>query len=266
MIVQKLLMLGLSGLVGIGLTAILPAQDPDGPGGPPPPPKKKADSKKKEDPGPEGDLRRAYDLLRKIKTEDGPAGRSDERLRDWTNRAAKYYRRGIQSLEDGDPRLAHEYGTVAHDLARAVDHTRNASRFDRPDPDLPSPPEGPGSEGDGAQARHDLRRAYDRIREWDNEDGDEAFFYINAARDLYSAARTDLEADRHERGGELARAAEAMTHVPEHLAHAASPPPDSPPEKKERPRPPHEKRAVKGERPDPKAKADDLPPPLPRRD
>ncbi len=42
--------------------------------------------------------------------------------------------------------------------------------------------------------------------------------YIKAARDLYSAARRDLEAGRDERAGELARAAEAMTHVPEHLA------------------------------------------------
>ena len=42
--------------------------------------------------------------------------------------------------------------------------------------------------------------------------------YVKAARDLYTAARRDLEAGRDERAGELARAAEAMTHVPEHLA------------------------------------------------
>ncbi len=47
-------------------------------------------------------------------------------------------------------------------------------------------------------------------------------FYVKAARDLYSAARRDLEAGRDERAGELARAAEAMTHVPEHLAQVAN--------------------------------------------
>jgi hypothetical protein len=41
------------------------------------------------------------------------------------------------------------------------------------------------------------------------------------ARDLYRAARRDLEAGREDRGGELARAAEAMTHVTEHLGHVA---------------------------------------------
>ena len=46
-------------------------------------------------------------------------------------------------------------------------------------------------------------------------------FYVKESRDLYNAARRDLEAGRQERGGELARSAEAMTHVAEHLAHVA---------------------------------------------
>ena len=49
----------------------------------------------------------------------------------------------------------------------------------------------------------------------------DAKFYLDAARDLYNAARRDVEAGREERAGELARAAEAMTHVPEHLSNAA---------------------------------------------
>ena len=44
---------------------------------------------------------------------------------------------------------------------------------------------------------------------------------MKAARDLYSAARRDMEAGRVERAGEMARAAEAMTHVPEHLYQVA---------------------------------------------
>ena len=115
--------------------------------------------------GPAGDLRKAYDLLRRLRADDRPAGRPEERLRDWTDRAAKLYRDGLKAFEDGDDRLAHEYGAAAHDLARAVDHARNAARFDQPDPDLPPPPDGPGPEDAGERARRDLRRAYDRIAE-----------------------------------------------------------------------------------------------------
>jgi hypothetical protein len=132
---------------------------------------------------------------------------------------------------------------------------------------LPPPPEGPGPQGDEAQARRDLRHAYDRISELDDDAGSEAKFYLDAARDLYNAARRDLQADRNERGGELAKAAEALTHVPEHLAHLASPEPEGP--KAVQPK----AKAKKGERPDPKAKKgerpdddDDLPPPLPPRE
>ena len=69
------------------------------------------------------------------------------------------------------------------------------------------------------------------------------------------AAWRDLEADRDERAGELARAAEAMTHVPEHLANAGEAP--------ERPA----ARGVLDPPPDPKAERRDrergLPPRLP---
>jgi hypothetical protein len=274
---QKLFMLAASGLLSLGLAGFMPAPSPGALDDPPPPHKKKDGPAKKDEPGPAGDLRRAYDLLRRIKSDDGPSGRSDERLRDWTERAAKFYRKAVQAHATGDPRLAHEFGTAAHDLARAVDHARNASRFDRPDPDLPPPPEGPGPEGDGERARRDLRHAYDRIQEMDGEDGPGAKFYLDAARDLYNAARRDAQADRTERSGELARAAEALTHVPEHLAHA-----EDRVAKSERPEPPKAKKkkgegpepkSKKGERPETKVKKgerpdaeDDLPPPLPRRD
>lgn len=271
---HKLLMTTISGLLSLGLFGFVPAGPPKGQDEPPPPPKKKGDPSKKGEPGPAGDLRRAYDLLRRIKTDEGPAGRSDERLRDWTDRASKLYRKGVAAQAAGDHREAHEYGVAAHDLARAVDHARNASRFDRPDPDLPAPPEGPGPEGDMARTRRDLRHAYDRIRDADDDDP-ESKFYLEAARDLYNAARRDAENDRPERAGELARAAEALTHVPEHLALADGPGPGGPKPKRERPEPPKAKKAKKGEHPEPpKAKKgkrpddekdEDLPPPLPSR-
>jgi hypothetical protein len=253
---HKLLLLAISSLVSLGVMGIMPKHSPRHDD--PPPPKKKGEPGKKEKggPGPAGDLRKAYDLLRRIKADDGPAGRPEDRLRDWTDRAAKLYRLGVKAHEDGDPRIAREYGTAAHDLARAVDHARNASRFDRADlADLPAPPGGPGPDDDMDRVRRDLQHAYDRIQEARGSDAPDAKFYLDAARDLYNAARSDAERNRVERAGELARAAEAMTHVPEHLAHAAD---RDPTPAKDEPRPPE---PPKGERPG----RNDLPPVLPPR-
>ena len=231
-------------LVGLGLASMLPAQPPPPPDGPPFAKikgKGAEKAKKKGERGPGGDLRKAYDLLRRLRADEGKAGRPEERLREWTDRAASLYREGLKAQSAVDPFRAREYGAAAHDLARAVDHARNAARFDRPDPDLPPPSDDFGLEDDRERARRDLFRAYERLEwlgTWESTPGSE--LYVKAARDLYSAARRDLEAGRTERAGELARAAEAMTHVPEHLAQVggvrgrfgsrpdAPPPPDRP--------------------------------------
>ncbi|HMB02965.1 MAG TPA: hypothetical protein VKP69_04395, partial [Isosphaeraceae bacterium] len=256
----KIFALGASSLLGISLAGFSPPPPPDD--GPPPPPKKKGEH------GPGGDLKKAYDLLRRLRSDGRTTGRSEERLRDWTERATKLYRDGLKAHEAGDPRLAHEYGAAAHDLARAIDHARNAAQYERPDPDLPPPPSGPGPEDDEARVRRDLRHAYDRIRdELDDGPGADQKFYLGAARDLYNAARRDAEAGRQERAGELARAAEAMSHVAEHLGHAADrdrpdEPPPPPDRKRERPEPKRKgfdrPEPPKRERPD----DDRLPPPL----
>jgi hypothetical protein len=264
----KILTVGASGLVGLALTALFPPPPPGD--GPPPPPK----TKKKGDRGPGGELKKAYDLLRRIKTDDRSTGRPEERFRDWTDRAAKLYRDAVRAAKNGDERQAHEYGVAAHDLARAVDHARNAALFDARDDDLPPPPGPGGPEGEDDRTRRDLRRAYDRITDLrDDGNGPDAKFYLGAARDLYNAARRDAEAGRHERAGELAKAAEALTHVPEHLARATDDRP-APPDRKDaygdEPKPkrkgerPEPKPDRKGERPDPKGERDrgDLPPPL----
>lgn len=228
---RKLWVMALSGLLGVGLAGAIPGLDAGFDDGPPPPPHEKKGEPKKGEPGPEGDLRRAYDLLRKIKAEDGVGGRADERLRGWTDRAAGLYRRGIQAHANGDRHRAHELGVAAHDLARAVDHAKNAARLDQAqaDPDLPPPPRGEGPAGDAAEARRDLRHAYDRISDADvDADDKDAKYYLDSARDLYTAARRDAEDGRNERAAELAKAAEALTHVPEHLAHAADGAPEPP--------------------------------------
>ncbi len=239
----KLLVAGASGLLSLTLLGMVPAtsQERDEP----PPPKKKDHEKKdrekkerekkehgkkgeaarkKGEPGPEGDLARAYRLLRRLRVEGQASGHSEARIREWTDRAVTYYRDGLRALREGNPQLAHEYGAIAHDLARAVDHARNAALFDRADDDLPAPPDaGPGREGHGGEARKELTKAYDRLREGDrgSDAGPKARSYREIAGELYQAARRDYEAGRTERAAELARAAEAMSHVAEHLGHAA---------------------------------------------
>jgi hypothetical protein len=264
----KLAALVTSSLVGLGLAAFFPPPSPPDDG---PPPhkakekvkkaKRKEEAKKKERPGPEGDLRRAYDLLRRLRADDPSAGRPEERLKDWTDRAAGLYRDGLKAFAGGDARLAHEYALAAHDLARAVDHARNASRFDRPDRDLPSPPD-PGDRGE--RLRHDLERVYDRIGELGRGDKrkdqaapPEASYYLKAARDLYNAARRDAEAGRNDRAGELARAAEAMTHVPDHLGRVAEADADADGRGR------GDRRGREPKRPPRDRRAGELPPPLP---
>jgi hypothetical protein len=245
----KLFALGATTLAGLALAVLQPPPPPDD--GPPPPPKAKKDQ------GPGSELRKAYDLLRRVKADGRVTGRPEERLRDWTDRAAKLYRDGVAAFGKDEMRQADEYGIAAHDLARAIELTRNAAIYDGRDDDLPPPPDSGGPGGEATRTRRDLRHAYDRISGLkDHADDPDAKFYLSARR--------DAEAGRHERAGELARAAEALTHVPEHLAHLAHGGPEPPdrdgygPEPKSKPQP---KR--KGDRPEPKGGRDDtLPPPL----
>ncbi len=214
-------------LVSLVLASLLPSQPPGRDGPEPPKAKRKEAAKKKGEPGPAGDLTKAYELLRRLRADDGTVGRSEERIHEWTERATRYYRDGLKALDGSDDFLAHEYGAIAHDLARAADHAHNAALFDRRDSDLPPPSRGFGLDDSSERARRDLNRAYDRIAETSQAElAPGAVFYVKASRDLYTAARRDIEAGREERGGELARAAEAMTHVVEHLGHAAAGPPE----------------------------------------
>jgi hypothetical protein len=249
MTLLKILALGTSSLLGLAMAAALPPE-PASPPKEPPPPK----SKKKDDRGPVGELKKTYDLLRRVRSDSRSTGRPEERLRDWTDRATKLYRTALKSLEKGENREAREYGTAAHDLARAVDHARNAATFELDD-DLPPPPEAGGPEEEDERTRRDLRRAYDRIVEMREIRGvTDLPFYLDASKDLYNAARRDATSGRRERAGELARAAEALTHVPEHLARATGDDRPGPKEKRDRPEPPKAKGKGEAERPEPKEK------------
>jgi hypothetical protein len=270
MILHKLLALGSTSLLGLALTTVIPAEPPDGP---PEPPK----AKKKEGKESGGDMKKAYDLLRRLRTDNRNAGRPEERLKDWTERATKLYRQALHAFEQGEEHKARELGVAAHDLARAVDHARNAANFDLDD-DLPPPPGPKGPEDEDERTTRDLRHAYIRINDLkeDEDEGSDNKFYLEASRDLYNAARRDAVAGRRDRAGELARAAEALTHVPEHLARANEPAPPEPraKKKKDRPEPPKKAKGAppeskeKKDRPEPKEKKDrpdpvgEIPPPI----
>src|SRR3954447_6695024 len=114
---SKLLSLGLTSLLGLALTTAF-QPPPPGDGDRPPPPGKT----KKDNPGPPQDgLRKAYDLLRRVRGDNRATGKPEERLRDWTERATAIYRDALRAHEAGDEPAADEYGRAAHDLAQAVD-------------------------------------------------------------------------------------------------------------------------------------------------
>ncbi len=255
--IAKILAVGTVGLLGVALAAAMPPGPPYGPD-----PQGKAKKKEGPGPGPGGDLKKTYDMLRRLKSDGRGAGRPEERLKDWTERATKLYRDAVKASERGDERRAREFGTAAHDLARAIDHVRNTATSDFDD--LPPPPGAGGPQSEDERTRRDLARAHGRIVDLREADRAGAKFYLDASRDLYNAARRDALSGRLDRAGELARAAEALTHVPEHIARASGEGPE-PKEKRDRPEP-----KAKRDRPEPPPKEerdrpgpdDAIPPPI----
>lgn len=101
-----------------------------------------------------------------------------------------------------------------------------------------------------ASALDALTRARDRITAaGEAPAGGAARDFLDAARATYARGRTAYETGEYRTAGELARAAEAWSHVPEHLARAGWDGPDGPPVA-----------------PEPKKKGLVPPPPLPIKD
>jgi len=75
-----------------------------------------------------------------------------------------------------------------------------------------------GGAADKDTAIAELKKAYDLVQAARKASGSgESRTYLDAARDLYNAARREAEAGRFDRAAELARAAKALTLVPKHL-------------------------------------------------
>lgn len=208
-----------------GFTSIAEAKPkgPKGPKGPKEGPKKGKDH-----------LVKAYEALTDIAawTEGGRA-RPPRDLAPLLDQAKDLYRDAVRAARDEEPRRADELAAAAHDAARGLVHALRAnSPATR---GLPAPPRGDEDELDEL-----LRRTRDRL----DDVGDQGprgagRTFLEAARRFSERAR-QAGRDDDVRAIQLARAAEAWTHVGEHLMRAD---PDvgfrpDPERRRERPLPP----------------------------
>ncbi|HEX4607862.1 MAG TPA: hypothetical protein VH092_06635 [Urbifossiella sp.] len=189
----------------------------------------------------ERDLRKAFDALTDL-TQTLPAGKASAGL---LEQARVYYRAAVRAYPDDAPRAA-ELAKAANDAARGLEHVRRADA--RPAAGLPEPPEPagvgfvgkeygkgkagkddgpkakfgpafPGERGPWSEALDELTKARDVLAGVGPAGGPGADF-LAAAKGTYSQARTAYESGEYRRAAELARAAEAWAHVPEHLGEA----------------------------------------------
>jgi len=151
-IMRKLVAAASTVLVSLGLTVFF--QPPPAAGQPAPKPRERVSRKKKE--GPRTICGRAYDLLSRSRAADSATGRPEERIRDWTGARpiTTASRREVVQCRRRFP--CPRVRAIAHDLARVVDHARNAALFDHRDSDLPPPPDGFGPNDSGERVRRDL--------------------------------------------------------------------------------------------------------------
>lgn len=200
-----------------------------------------AKPKKKGDKGPEKEkknLQKAYDALTDVAawTEGGRA-RPPRDLAPLIDQTKDLYRDAVRAAREDEPRRADELAIAAHDAARGLMH---ALRADAPVVrGIPVPPVRDSSEFDDLLEH--TRDRQDDIRGLSPHGAGRTF--LDAARRLYDQAR---QAGREDpvRAIQLVRAAEAWTHVCEHLTRADSrrDEPPAPERRRERPSPPKDRR------------------------
>ncbi|OWK35599.1 hypothetical protein [Fimbriiglobus ruber] len=176
------------------------------------------------------DLKKTYDILTEVSAMTRPAGKkkgegpAEAESRRYLESAKRLYRDAVQASDAVGPGFR-ERAAAAQDAARGVKHWVTAAL--PLDPDLPLPPDGPFPGEAWEPARTELQRAKDRIGEAITPGGPGGREFMEAASRAYAAARSAYEAKDFPRAAELARAAEAWTHVSEHLARVSDeiPPP-----------------------------------------
>lgn len=254
---RKLLTAGglAAGVLTVSLAAAPPtafAQPPkkdkkDGPG-------PKEGPREKDGPKHIADLRRAYDILAEVRPAPKKGGPREDDGRRLFDAAKRLYRDAVTAA-DGDGPPNPDQAAAAHDAARGLKHWMAATQ--PPAPDLPKPPAGPRGDDPWESARGELRRAKDRLDDATAAGGPIGKEFLDAARKAYADGRAAYEAKDYDRAADLARAAEAWSHVGERLARAADRP-DGPGGKA--PPPPDGKAPPPPDRPDVKS-----PPPQPER-
>ncbi|HUY35674.1 MAG TPA: hypothetical protein VMV69_23220 [Pirellulales bacterium] len=196
---------------------------------------------------PAHDLRKAYDKLSEVAALLGQE-RAPPQAAQLLVRAKELYRSAHEAFRGGDRVRANELAKAAHDAARGLHHLVRATLPVASD--LPAPPEesaGPDEPLD--RAYRELQRARDRFVEFEPATpatgaGREFF---EAARQVYEQARQAYATADYDKAAELARAAEAWTHVGEHVGRAdggnlSARPERAPPPRADGPRRPAEPR------------------------
>jgi hypothetical protein len=205
--------------------------------------KEKKDKDKKDKEGKDGkeggkaakDLRKAFDTISDV-SQTPVAGKEATRVLD---HAKRFYREALKAYAE-DPRRSAELAAAANDVARGLEHLNRASakpvaglpepppEFDRPfgEPKGKGPPAwnaGPASEpGPWSASLEALSVTRDRLTGPDagTPVTGPARDVLDAAKSVYGQARTAYESGDYRKAAELARAAEAWSHVPEHLYRA----------------------------------------------
>jgi hypothetical protein len=216
--------------------------------------KDKKEGKEKEKKGKEGkdkggptekagkDLNKAYNTLTDVTTQvTATREKLPHEMPRLLDQAKDIYRTARKSYDDRDQARAGELAKAANDAGRGLHHVLRATL--PPVAGLPAPPPdaGPGPKGgpprpgaapsESEAASATLQRAHDRLREAVTDTTRSGSLFLDAGRDAYDRARRAYLDRAYQRAVELARAAEAWSHVDEHLARGRfedrlAPPPD----------------------------------------
>lgn len=176
------------------------------------------------------DLQHAYDRLREVNWFLGADKvKALPQTAELLDSAKELYRNAHQTFIEGDRERAGELAKAAHDAARGLKHSLEAQQ--PPVAALPAPPIQMGGPLDRLtaggeawlEARDQLQRAYDRIQIADTAPavGGPSRQFMDASRRVYAIARRAYGDGDYPRVAELARAAEAWTHVGEHILRAS---------------------------------------------
>lgn len=195
------------------------------------------------------DLQHAYDRLREVSwLLVADKGAAPPQSRELFDSAKELYRSAQQTFTSGDRESAGEMAKAAHDAARGLKHSLEAQQL--PVAGLPAPPAQFGGQFDRfsvddslwSEARDLLQRAYDRIQIATEaaDAGGTSRMFLEASRRAYTSARRAYSDGDFSRATDLARAAEAWSHVGEHILKASGrqvargplPPPDRAPSRR----------------------------------